>query len=283
MATGQTPPLPPTPHPRQDIKPFKHFDGDAARYDSAKPPYPDDLITRVVAAMGGHSVLDVGCGTGIEARQFQAIGCTVLGVDPDAGLAEYARGTGVPVEISSFETWDASGRRFDAVVAGTAWHWVDPVVGVAKAAEVLRPGGLLAPMHHAMHTPPELADAVGAGLPAWTTRAAAAYRRAAPCSVFAPDGRRKSSPELYQPLFDEIGGWIIRTNSFTEIEQWQFAWEKTYSRDEWLDQLPTFGSFARFSPGEQATALEEVGTTIDGMGGSFTMPYTTVAVIATRR
>jgi hypothetical protein len=58
----------------------------------------------------------------------------VLGVEPDARMAAFARGSGVEVEVATFEAWDAAGRAFDAVVAGTAWHWVDPVAGAAKAA-----------------------------------------------------------------------------------------------------------------------------------------------------
>jgi SAM-dependent methyltransferase len=277
---GETPSPPRAQRLRRD---FKHFDGDAALYDSSKPAYPNDLITRIVTAMPGRNILNVGCGTGIEARQFQAAGCTVLGVDPDARMAEFARGTGVAVEVSKFETWEAADRTFDAVVAGTAWHWVDPIAGVTKAAQVLRPGGLLAPFHHAMLTPPELADAVGGGLPAWTSRSAEAYRRVAPCSPLDPGGRRRTPMELYQPLFDEIADGIRQANRFSEPEQWRFGWERTYSRDEWLDLLPTFGAVAKLPPDELAKVLAAAGTVIDQMGGSFSMPYTTVAVIAVRR
>ncbi|MEU6072761.1 class I SAM-dependent methyltransferase [Micromonospora sp. NPDC047074] len=254
-----------------------------ALYDSSKPRYPDGLVAQIVSALPGRDILNVGCGTGIEARQFQAAGCAVLGVDPDERMAEYARRTGVPVEASKFETWEAAGRTFDAVVAGTAWHWIDPVAGIAKAAQVLRPGGLLAPLHHAQHTPPELAEVVGGGLPAWSSRSAEAYRRVAPDSVFDPDGRRRSSVELYQLLFDEFANQIRQANTFCEPEQWQFGWEQTYSRDEWLELLPTFGAVAKLPPDDLARVLADVGTVIDKMGGSFSLPFTTVAVIAVRK
>ena len=68
----------------------------------------------------------------------------MLGVDPDARLAEFARRSEVPVEVPRFEALEIVGRKFDAVVSGESWHWVDPVAGAAKAAEVLRPGGRLA-------------------------------------------------------------------------------------------------------------------------------------------
>ncbi|GIG88041.1 class I SAM-dependent methyltransferase [Plantactinospora endophytica] len=260
-----------------------YFGGGAALYDRSRPTYPEALITRIAGTLPGRDILDVGCGSGIEARQFQAAGCTVLGVDPDARMAEYARSTGVPVEVGTFETWAAAGRTFDGVVAGTAWHWVDPLAGATRAAEALRPGGLLAPFHHASLTPPELADAAGMSLPAWGSRSADAYRRVAPDSLFDLAGQRRSPFDLYQPLFDRIADGIRQTGSFTEPEQWRFDWERTYSRDEWLELLPTQGALAKLSPDELAGVLDAVGAVIDRMGGSFSLPYATVAVTAVRR
>jgi ubiquinone/menaquinone biosynthesis C-methylase UbiE len=49
------------------------------------------MVDRIVAASPGPDVLDVGCGTGIAARQFQAAGCRVVGIDVDARMAEWAR------------------------------------------------------------------------------------------------------------------------------------------------------------------------------------------------
>ncbi|MFI6383326.1 hypothetical protein ACIBKX_28210 [Streptomyces sp. NPDC050658] len=61
------------------------------------------------------------------------------------------------------------------------------------------------------------------------------------------------------------------------------VWEREYTRDEWLDQLPTQGAFTRLPPDQLAQVLEAVGAAIDAMGGRFTMPYATVAVMATTR
>lgn len=263
--------------------PFTYFSGDAALYDRSRPAYPESVISRIADAMPGRDVVDAGCGTGIEARQFQAAGCVVLGVDPDARMARYARGTGVDVEVSAFETWDPKGRLFDAVVSGTAWHWVDPSAGAAKAAQVLRPGGVLAPFHHSSHTPPELVEIVGgSSLPAWTTRSAEAYRRVAPGSAFDADGRRRSAMDLYQPMFDMFADGIRGTGCFEEPEEWRLDWERTYARDEWLAQVPTQTALGGLPPEEMARILEATGKAIDRMGGSFTMTYTTVVVTAVR-
>jgi SAM-dependent methyltransferase len=135
----------PVPEPHRHRREAESFGADPDRYDRVKRAYPAALVQRIISASPGRHVLDVGCGTGVEARQFQAAGCTVLGVDPDVRMAEFARRGGVAVEVATFEAWDPAGRKFDAVIAGTTWHWVDPVAGAAKAAQVLRPGGLIAP------------------------------------------------------------------------------------------------------------------------------------------
>ena len=79
-----------------------------------------------------------------------------------------------------------------------------------------------------------------------------------------------------------MAGGIREAGGFSEPEQWRFGWERSYTRDEWLDQLPTFGNLTRLPPAQLAQVQAGVGAAIDALGGSFTMPYTTVAVTAAR-
>lgn len=79
-------------------------------------------------------------------------------VEPGVGLAALARersGAGVEIETARFEDWDERGRRFDIVVAASAWHWVDPAVGWRRAHDVLRPGGWLALLGHVVVRRPD--------------------------------------------------------------------------------------------------------------------------------
>lgn len=252
------------------------FGVDAERYDRARPRYPDALVERIVAAGPGPDVLDVGCGTGIAARQFQAAGCRVLGVEPDARMAGFARRTGVEVEVATFEAWESAGRAFDVVVAGQAWHWVDPVAGAVKAAQVLRPGGRLAVFAHAFELPPVVAEAF-----------AAVYRRVAPDSPLnvrpAGDGRPpERALTLYQAMFATFADGIREAGGFGEPERWRFDWEQAYTRDEWLDLAPTTGALTQLPPDKLAEVLGGVGAAIDAIGGGFTMPYATLAITAAR-
>lgn len=257
--------------PHQYRQVAESFGVDPERYDRTRPRYPDAMVDRIVAASPGPDVLDVGCGTGIEARQFQAAGCTVLGVEPDARMADFARHSGVEVEVATFEAWDPTGRVFDAVVAGQAWHWVDPVAGAAKAAEVLRPGGRLALFWHVFQPPSEVADAV-----------AAVYRRVTPDASVNLGTMPQRALDGYQVLFTKAADGIREVGGFNDPEQWRFDWEQSYTRDAWLDLMPTQGLLTQLPPDRLTAMLAGVGTAVDAMGGSVTMSYTTVAVTAVR-
>ncbi|CCH76601.1 conserved hypothetical protein [Nostocoides japonicum T1-X7] len=246
------------------------FGTDAPGYDRARPGYPDALVARVVAASPGRDVLDVGCGTGIAGRRFQAARCTVLGVEPDARMAAFARDHGLPVEVATFEDWDPAGRTFDLVIAAQSWHWVDPDVGAAKAAQVLRPDGRLAIFGHVYEPPPEVAEPF-----------AVAFRRVVPESPFA-GGSSRRPVEAYQAAYATVADTIRETRRFGEPEQWRFDWDRPYTREEWLALLPTTGGLTRLDPERLAEILDAVGAAIDDLGGSFTMRYTTLAVTAAR-
>lgn len=247
------------------------FGSDAERYDRARPRYPEALVRRIVAAAPGPDLLDVGCGTGIAARQLRAAGCRVLGVEPDARMADVARRFGVEVDVATVEAWEPAGRTFDAVTAGQAWHWIDPVEGAAKAAQVLRPRGLFAAFWNAFQLPPELAEAFATG-----------YRRVVPDSPFDPQAMAKTTLDAYSAMLTKAADGIRKAGGFGEPEQWRFDWKWTYTRDAWLDQLPTYGILTDLAPDRLAEVLREAGAAVDALGGSFTMHYATVAVVATR-
>ena len=270
--------LPSEPHDNPPVRSHllrevaESFGADAGRYDRARPGYPVDLVERIVAASPGRDLLDVGCGTGISARLFQAAGCTVLGVDPDPRMAELARQGGTAVEVAKFEDWDPAARAFDTVVAAQAWHWVDPVAGAAKAAAALRPGGRLAVFWNAFEPPAELKAAF-----------AEVFRRALPEAPVAGGFWSRPALDAYRAGCARAAGGMRETDAFGEPEEWLSHWERPYTRDEWLDLLPTTGGFSRHPRVLQEELLSGVGSAVDAVGGRFTMGYDTIACTAVRR
>lgn len=262
------------PHQSRDIA--ESFGDDVDRYDRARPSYPSRLVAAVLAALpertgGPRCVLDVGIGTGLSARGFRDAGCDVLGVEVDERMARRAREHGFEVEVAAFERWDDRGRRFDAVVSGQAWHWIDPDAGAATAARVLHPGGRLALFWNAGGPPPEIA----AGF-------AEVYRTVETGLPFVAPGATPAA-DGYARMLATVGDPLRRTGRFTEPEEWRETWTVTMAREQWLDQVPTVGGHSRIPPDKLRALLDGMGAVIDDHGGSFTMTYTTVMISATKR
>jgi SAM-dependent methyltransferase len=254
-------------HRHRDVA--ESFGSDAARYDRARPDYPDAMVQAVLAASPGRFVLDVGTGTGIAARRFLAAGCQVFGVDPDDRMAAVARAAGIDVEVATFEAWQPAGKRFDVVVAGQAWHWIDPVAGAAKAGEVLRRGGRLAVFWNAFDPPAELARAF-----------ADVYERVDSGMPFNPWA--KPSLDGYEQMAGRAADGMREADGFDEPERWRFDWARPYTKAEWLDQVPTTGGHSGVPAPALDALLDGIGAAVDAHGGTFTMRYATVVATARR-
>ncbi|MFL6117351.1 MAG: class I SAM-dependent methyltransferase [Catenulispora sp.] len=270
------PNVPPAPHARltendthSQRQVAESYGADTERYDRTRPRYPEGMIQKIIAETPGPELLDVGAGTGIAGLAFQAAGCKVLGVEPDPRMAAFARDHGLAVEVGKFEDWDAAGRTFDGVLAGMAWHWIDPAAGAAKAAEVLRPGGRLSLFWNAFQPAKDIADAF-----------AAVYARVLPDSPIYQRGM--AGAESYNGVLTRSAEGLKGTGAFAEPEQWKFGWRRDYTREEWLDQIPTFGGHGQLPPEELKALLDGIGAAIDERGGSFTMDYTAVVLTTVR-
>lgn len=120
----------------------------------AEARYIQKLINRY--SSDAHSILELGCGTGLHAEQFAELGYKVLGVDSSDSMLERAndRMQQVAPEVASrlnFSAGDVrsfqAGRRFDVVTA--LFHVVSYQVNdedlaqtFATAAKHLTPGGI---------------------------------------------------------------------------------------------------------------------------------------------
>jgi protein-L-isoaspartate O-methyltransferase len=107
------------------------FDEVAEIYHRVRPGYPDEVFADLAAIAGigaSSSVFEVGCGTGQATGSLASLGCSVTAVEPGPGMAALASRnlaglTNVEVEVSRFEDQEDRGRRFDALVAASAWLW----------------------------------------------------------------------------------------------------------------------------------------------------------------
>jgi hypothetical protein len=68
----------------------------------------------------------------------------------------------------------------------------------------------------------------------------------------------------------------------SSAEEWLSYWERPYTRDEWLDLVPTTGGFTRHPEAIQQELLDGLGAAVDAAGATFTMSYITIAATAAR-
>jgi len=236
------------------------FGAVARQYERYRPTYPNALLDDL-AMLRPARVLDVGCGTGKVAVGLAGRGLSVLGVELDPRMAEVARGHGIPVEVGAFETWDDAGRRFDLITCGAAWHWIDPELGMAKAAHVLRAGGTIARFWN-YHV---LDESVAAMFEA-------VYREHAPEAH--PHGR---APDVFCYI-----NAITENEAFCSVETRTYPWERTLSADEWVGQALTFSDHQRLEPERLRTVAQALRATIETLGGTVEAHGATYVVFARR-
>lgn len=253
------------PHHHREIA--ESFGIDADRYDRVRPHYPVAVAEAVMEGLQGREVLDVGIGTGISALSFRELGAEVTGVEVDPRMAEFARRRNFTVDVARFEDWESGGRRFDAVISGQTWHWIDPRAGAAKAASLLRPSGRLALFWNVADPAPDIASAfaevyrgVDTGLPftPWAEPALAGHDAITAAAI---DG-------------------IDSTSAFEKPCRLSIDWHTEITREEWNEHVPTMGGHNRIAGDQLSQLLDGLGQVIDDHGGSFTMRYSTVVTLA---
>jgi ubiquinone/menaquinone biosynthesis C-methylase UbiE len=137
------------------------FDRVAEEYDRVRSDYPAELVDAACTIAGldrGSRVLEIGCGTGKLTEALTTRALHVEAVDPGTQMVDVARrrvgsAADVNFHIGRFEDVELPVGAFAAAFSATAFHWVEPAIGWAKVADVLRPRGVFALLTHMGFSP----------------------------------------------------------------------------------------------------------------------------------
>ena len=231
------------------------FEEVAELYDRARPVYPDALFDDL-AALGrldaGARVLEIGCGTGQATRPLAQRGFEITAVELGEQLAGIARRNladyaNVEIVVANFETWQPAVKPFDAVVAFTAFHWIDPDVRYEKPASLLRVGGALAVVS-TQHVWPAGGD------PFWA-EVQADYDAVAP----DPANAAPPSPEDVPDLTAEIEA----SGRFENVAVRRYVWDIPYTSAQYIDVLNTYSGHRAFDDATRHALYERISRRIE--------------------
>jgi SAM-dependent methyltransferase len=249
------------------------FDAVAEQYADARPPYPPsvfDLICKRVPPPA--RVLEVGPGPGVATLPLAERGYEVVGVELGAKMARVARRrlaafSSVHIVHADFHEWEPVPGSFDLVVAASAWHWIDPSVGYARAQAALRPGGYLVLV--ANHPRP---GRLGSPQRRFWDATDPIYRQHAPALV----ARRGWHPTRLPDLRPEM-----RRSGFPDVERLVIRWRLTFTPDAYVRLLDTYSDHRTLHDGQQQRLLGAIHCLAeDRFGGQVPREYRTVVYLA---
>jgi SAM-dependent methyltransferase len=275
-----------TTQPKRDDRPeesrrvrlSRTFDEDAELYDRARPGYPPELyddLGELAGACPGSRLLEVGCGTGQATVPLAGRGCRITAVEAGPHMAAVARRhlagtTTVEVVTAEFESWPLPEEPFDAVVSASAFHWIDPAVRMAKAADALRPGGALAVVR---------SQHVMGGTEEFFVEVQRFYER------FDPE----TPPGLRPPAAADIDGSdheeeVARSGRFGPTVFRRYEQDLTYTTSEYLELLRTYSGHRALPDAVRNGLLGSIAGLIDGRyGGRVTKRYLIELAVSHRR
>jgi SAM-dependent methyltransferase len=249
------------------------FDEVAELYDAARPGYPADLVTDVVAAADltrEDAVLEVGCGTGQATEAFARRGVDIVAIEPGAELARIARRRlaafpNAAVVTTAFEDWRMETGVFRLVVAAQSWHWIAAEVRFTKAARALCPGGVLAVFGHVPMPPP--APIARAFEPI--------FARLAPELWTEPAENWYLATGPLPGLFDQSG-------RFGAVTHRRYPWSVIRTGASLTDYLRTTSPFQKLEPPRREALLCALTRSVDANGGRFEHRWETHLYMARR-
>ncbi len=234
----------------------------ADHYDTYRPSYPAGVIDIVVERDPANAV-DAGCGTGKAASLVAKRGVAVLGVEPDALMAEVARGHGIEVTVTKIEDWSAA--PCDVMYSAQAWHWVDPQRGAEVAAASIRSGGQWVGFWN-YETDSD-----------FTECREAVYARLAPelsgITVSTVDGA----------LRVPISSALAATEAFDEMEVREVSWNDQLSVEAAVQRLASHSKHQLLEADRSAEFDRALTNELGAAADQITLPYTTRIFSASRR
>jgi SAM-dependent methyltransferase len=234
---------------------------DGARYQMARPDYPDDAITFLVESLGiddDAHVLDLGAGTGIFTGQLIPYCGKITAVEPTEGMREVlikrlptvrvlnGRDAAIPLEDATV----------DCVVVAQAFHWFDAPVALEEIHRVLVDGGRLGVL--------------------WNER-----DESVPWVADLGEAMRWPIHQPYKVGQDFTP--VLASGPFVNIERRKFAHRQTLDHEGLFQRVLTTSYIAVMDDDDKRSVMNDVHLVVDQLPATVELPYVTDVYRATAR
>lgn len=238
-------------------------------YYNARPNYPKESIARsvVLAQLSSEaSMLEVGCGPGNATVAFAQFGFSMTCLEPNPDFCHLAQRNCMPypnvaIHNTSFEEWEMEAKQFNAVLSANAFHWIPSEIRYAKAAATLHDNGFLILL--------------------WNLTPEPKYEVYQACEevsqAYAPSLVRFEGAEVQAEILRGFGQEVLDSGFFKELAVEQTACEVTYSIDDYLKLLSTFG---RLEPQAKALLFAGLRQKLEKIGDSVQLEFLSAVHVA---
>jgi SAM-dependent methyltransferase len=220
-------------------------------YERARPSYPQDAIDWLVAQTGlgpGHTVVDLGAGTGKLTRLLLPTGARVIAVEPIAEMRAHI--DGAEVLDGTAEAIPLPDGSADVITAAQAFHWFDHDRALPEIHRVLREDGSF--------------------ILVWNMRD-------------LDDLVQRGVEDLLGPMRKDIPGQILgtwreplaRSALFGPATVGEFKYEQQFTTDDLCDRVASTSFVAALPAVDREELLVRVRALTHGIAEPFAFPYKT--------
>ncbi len=217
-------------------------------YQRYRKSHPRELFKKFFSLMkvkSGTAVLDLACGSGKSTEPLVRRGISVTGCDSDRRMLREATNR---AKAKRFSITYAYGRAeklpfqrntFDAVVVGSAFHWLANKRAIAEVKRVLKPGGMVYIFQYRYPT----------------TEREDEYNEEAPllrdCGIEYPERERlRGTPEFFKTVLENRGFENVRIH---EIKKFRL-----YSVEERVGRIKTLSAYTLLSVADRRKVIAEL-------------------------
>ncbi|MGM3306036.1 class I SAM-dependent methyltransferase [Anabaena sp. WFMT] len=238
----------------------------AEAYNKVRPGYPQAIIKTAVAIAKLSSdsrILELGCGPGNATISFAQLGFSMVCLEPSPVACQFARQNcaaypNIEIQQTTFEEWKLAPGKFNAVLAATSFHWMNPETAYTKTADALEDGGALILLWNMTPQP---------NYEVYQTLHQV-YK------IYAPSSGRYEDITTQEKIVKSFGEKALASGKFKDLVSDHIICQVTYSVDDYLLLLGTLSPYLKLEASIQNALFAGLREKINELyGGSIEITY----------